>query len=146
MQLIYGRAAIRYALALALCALALAAGFSLTTYARQSRSLSDGVYSAAQAAKGQELHKAQCGECHGNSMEGAIGPPLVGSGFLSNWSARSMASLVDKTQKTMPFTLPGSLTREQATDLVAYILQMGKYPAGSAGLSDVTLPQVMFPT
>ena len=146
MQLTYGRPAIRYMAALTLCAFALAGAFSIKTYARQSRSISDGVYSSAQAAKGQELYKAQCGECHGNSMEGAIGPPLVGNSFLSNWSARSVASLIDKTQKTMPFTSPGSLTRQQATDLVAYILQVGKFPAGSAELSDTTLPQIMFPT
>src|SRR5262245_61747162 len=145
MQLIC-RPLVRYAIALILCALAVAGAFSFKSFALQSRSVSDGVYSAAQAMKGQELYKAQCTDCHGNSMEGGIGPPLAGEGFLSNWSARSVAGLVDKTQKTMPFTAPGSLTREQATDLVAYVLQVGKYPAGRAELSDATAPQVLFPT
>ena len=140
------RPPIRYAIALVLSALAVSGVFSFKSYALQSRSTSDGVYSAAQATKGQELYKAQCTDCHGNAMEGGIGPPLAGDGFLSNWSARSVAGLVDKTQKTMPFTAPGSLTREQATDLVAYILQVGKFPAGRAELSDANAPQVMFPT
>src|SRR5258705_387237 len=100
MQLIVSRPLIRYATALALCAFALAGAFSFTSYAVQSRSISDGVYSAAQATKGQELYKAQCTDCHGDSMAGGIGPPLVGESFLSNWSARSVAGLVDKTQKT----------------------------------------------
>jgi mono/diheme cytochrome c family protein len=145
MQLV-ARPPIRYAIALILSFLAVAGAFSFKSYALQSRSVSDGVYSAAQATKGQELYKAQCTDCHGNAMEGGIGPPLAGDGFLSNWSARAVAGLVDKTQKTMPFTAPGSLTREQATDLVAYILQVGKFPAGRTELSDAIAPQVMFPT
>ena len=74
-----------------------------------------------------------------------VGPPLVGESFLSNWSARPLADLVDKIQKTMPFNLPGSLSRQQSTDLAAYILQAGKFPAGQAELSDATLAQIAFP-
>jgi mono/diheme cytochrome c family protein len=146
MQLSFGRPAFRYATVLAICLFVLAGAFSFTSFARQSRSVSDGVYSAAQAMRGQEIYKAQCTDCHGNALDGGIGPPLAGEGFLSNWSARSIANLVDKTQKTMPFTAPGTLTKEQATDLVAYILQVGKFPAGRAELSDATAPQVVFPT
>ena len=78
-------------------------------------------------------------------MEGASGPPLVGEDFLSNWSARPLAGLVDKIQKTMPFTMPGSLSRQQSTELVAYMLQGGKFPAGGAELTDALLSQIAFP-
>jgi hypothetical protein len=78
-------------------------------------------------------------------MEGTVGPPLVGDSFLSNWSSRSLANLVDKTQKTMPFNTPGSLSRQQSTDLTAYILQAGKFAAGQAELSDATLERITFP-
>jgi len=112
---------------------------------RQTRSISDGVYSAAQATRGQQLYKAQCAECHGNALEGTIGSPLVGDSFLSSWSSRSLATLVEKIQKTMPFSTPGSLSRQQSTDLAAYILQFGKFPAGQRDLTDVTLAQIAFP-
>ena len=72
--------------------------------------------------------------------------PLAGDSFLSNWSARPLANLVDKIQKTMPFNLPGSLSRQQSTDLAAYILQAGKFPAGQAELSEAALAQIAFPT
>ena len=72
-------------------------------------------------------------------------PPLVGENFLSNWSARPLAGLVDKIQKTMPFNLPATLSRPQSTDLAAYILQAGKFPAGQTELSDAMLAQVAFP-
>src|SRR6185436_6557188 len=112
----------------------------------QSRSVTEGVYSAAQASRGQTLYKAQCAGCHGNALEGTNGPPLVGGDFLANWSAKPLAGLVDKVEKTMPFTLPGSLSRAQSTDLAAYILQAGKFPAGQAELSDAALARTVFPT
>jgi hypothetical protein len=78
-------------------------------------------------------------------MEGTSGPPLAGEGFLSNWSGQPLANLVGKIQKTMPFNLPGSLSRSQSTDLAAYVLQAGKFPAGQIELSEAGLPQVVFP-
>jgi mono/diheme cytochrome c family protein len=122
-----------------------ATAFSPSVQGRQTRSINDGVYSAAQAARGQQLYKGQCAECHGNAMEGTVGSPLVGDSFLSNWSSRSLAVLVDKIQKTMPFSTPGSLSRQQSTDLAAYILQFGKFPAGPRELTDATLAQIAFP-
>ena len=78
-------------------------------------------------------------------MEGDSGPPLAGDQFLSNWSARSLGTLADKIQKTMPFGQAGTLSRQQSTDLVAYILQSGKFPSGTADLTDASLNQVAFP-
>lgn len=107
--------------------------------------VTDGVYSVGQAARGQQLYKAQCAECHGNALEGTVGSPLVGDSFLSNWSTRSLAEFVDKIQKTMPFSTPGSLSRQQSIDLGAYILQAGKFPAGQTELSEAMLERTRFP-
>ena len=125
--------------------LAIVVAFALTGHAGQLRSTRDGVYSAAQAARGQEIYQSQCAECHGKALEGTIGPPLSGQTFLAIWSARSIADLVDKIQKTMPFNLPANLSRPQSTDLAAYILQVDKFPAGSSELSETTLAQITFP-
>jgi mono/diheme cytochrome c family protein len=136
----------RYAPGAALCGYALLGALLLTAQAPQRRSITEGVYSVGQAARGQQLYKAQCAGCHGNAMEGTSGPPLVGDSFLSNRSAQPLANLVDKIQKTMPFNLPGSLSRSQSTDLAAYLLQAGKFPDGRAELSDAALAQIVFPT
>ena len=141
-----GPAAFRFALGVASCACALVGAFSLTGRAGQLRSVTEGVYSGGQAARGQQVYQAQCAECHGKAMEGTVGPPLVGESFLSNWSARPLANLVDKIQKTMPFSLPGSLSRAQSTDLAAFMLQAGKFPAGQAELTDAMLAQIALPT
>jgi mono/diheme cytochrome c family protein len=109
------------------------------------RSVASGVYSASQASRGGVLYTSKCGDCHGKAMDGLIGPPLVGDGFLANWSARPLADLVDRIQRTMPFEQPGSLSRQESADLLAYILQAGKFPAGSAELGDTTLAQIVMP-
>ena len=114
--------------------------------AAQVRSVTERVYSTAQATRGEQLYKAQCASCHGDAMQGTIGPPLAGDPFLANWSARPLAAFVDKIQKTMPFNTPGSLTRSQSIDLTAYILQSGKFAAGEADLADSSLGQIAFPT
>ena len=126
--------------------LSILAPLVLMGQAPQTRSITQGVFTAGQAARGQQLYKAQCAGCHGSAMEGTVGSPLAGESFLSDWSARPLANLVDKIQKTMPFEQPGTLTRAQSTDLGAYILQVGKFPAGQVELSETTLAQLVFPT
>lgn len=124
----------------------LLAATSLAAQAGPPASLQSGVYSAAQAAQGRDLYRAQCAECHGGTLEGASGPPLAGDAFLSNWSARPLATLVGKIQNTMPFNQPGSLSRPQSTSLLAYMLQAGRFPAGSIELNDDVLAKVTMPT
>ena len=53
------------------------------------------------------------------------------------------ANLIDKIQKTMPFNMPGSLSKTQSTDLAAYILQAGKFPAGPAELNEAEIVESM---
>jgi len=124
---------------------ALAAVLSSPAQAGQSRAVSDRVYSDAQAARGQQFYKAQCVMCHGEALEGVVGPPLAGAGFLSAWGARSLADLVDKIEKTMPPQAAGSMSRPQAIDLAAFLLRTGKFPAGQADLQPAILAQITFP-
>ena len=141
-----GRPLIRHSLTAAACVFASAAPLSLAAKVPQARSITEGVYSAGQAARGRQVYEVQCGGCHGTAMEGTTGPPLVGDSFLSNWSGRPLASLVDKIEKTMPFNEPVSLSRQQSADLAAYILEAGRFPAGQGELTEASLTQVVFPT
>jgi len=141
----WGRTGIRCAIGAALVAYAMVGVFSLTGHARQSRTVTAGVYSGAQAVRGQELYKTQCLLCHGETLTGVVGPMLTGDTFLAAWGGRPLTDLVDKIQNTMPLQAPKSLTSPQAIDLAAYILQAGKFPAGQAELSAAMLPQVTFP-
>lgn len=124
----------------------LALGLTPTGEAQQARSPGDRVYADAQAARGQQLYQKQCVSCHGASLEGVVGPPLAGDGFLTVWSARSLGDLVNKIEQTMPPGQPDSIPRPQAIDLVAFILRSGKFPAGQSELGSAQLGEIVFPT
>src|SRR5262245_44705328 len=96
---------------------------------------SAGVYTAEQAGRGEAIYKEQCAACHGDNLEGSGPmPPLAGMDFLTNWNGKTLGDLYEKIQTTMPATAPGTLMPAQVTDVLAYILKVGKFPAGSAAL------------
>ena len=140
-----GQSAVRYALGAAACAFIIATTFSVPSGAQQLRPLSEGVYSAEQATRGQELYLTDCASCHSEDMMGTIGPPLAGDLFLSHYSEAPLATLVNRIEQTMPFATPGSLSREQVIDLSAYILQYNEFPAGQAELVESALAQIGLP-
>ncbi len=109
-------------------------GAPRTVSAQSGAVLQSGVYSAAQSKRGQALYDAQCATCHGPTLTGDLAPPLTGTPFFSIWAGQSAADLADKIQHTMPASKPGSVTRQQAVDLVAFIISAGGFPAGSAEL------------
>ena len=139
-----GPTAVRWGLGAAACTFALAGLLSTTGHARQARTVADGVYSAAQAQRGAALYKAQCVACHGEKLEGLVGPMLAGQDFVAAWGGRSMAELVDKIQKTMPLQAPNTLSREQSIDIAAYMLQTSNMKTGG-NLTDAQLANTNFP-
>ena len=122
------------ALGSALIVCLLAMSFSSALQAGQSRTVSDGVYTQEQARRGQAVFQI-CVPCHGATLGGGLGPPLTGADFISHWSGAPLSDLVTKIQSTMPQSDPGTLSPQQTSDVVAYILQVGKYPAGTSDLS-----------
>jgi mono/diheme cytochrome c family protein len=125
---------------------ALLASFGLV-YAQPPRTAADRVFSTAQAGRGQALYKESCASCHGDALQGVNGPPLTGSDFLAVWARQPLSDLVNKIKNTMPESNPGKLTRQQSADLVAHILQVGRFPAGQADLSvdEVALKLITIP-
>ena len=103
------------------------------------KTTNDGVYSEAQAKRGDVLYKEQCATCHGDNLEGSGPmPPLAGKDFLVNWQGKTVADAFEKVQATMPATAPGTLTPAQTAEIVAHMLAISRYPAGAAEL-DTTL-------
>ena len=84
-------------------------GANWIVIAQANRDVADGVYTTAQAQRGQTLYTMECRACHGPTLEGGLGPPLTGTSFLRIWNGRSLADLVDKIEHTMPATRPGAL-------------------------------------
>jgi S-disulfanyl-L-cysteine oxidoreductase SoxD len=96
----------------------------------------DGVYSQAQASKGEGLYNEKCAKCHGPDGSGGDAPSLVGSEFAADWDGLTIAQLFDRTRTSMPQDNPQSLTREEVASLLAFIFQKNGFPAGTNDLSD----------
>ena len=109
---------------------------SLLCQEKGALSVWDGVYSDQQAARGETGYSSSCASCHGKSLEGrGQTPPLVGGDFIANWNGRQLDDLFEKIQESMPADRPGQLSRPQNAAVLAYILKINKFPAGSAELS-----------
>ena len=56
--------------------------------AQAPRTVQDGVFSDAQATRGQALYAQRCAGCHGPTLGGAQAPPLTGDALVRNsgWS------------------------------------------------------------
>jgi len=123
-------------ISVAACALlAAAVGLQAVLHA-QAKSTVEGVYTDAQAKRATAVYKEQCAACHGDDLKGNdIIPGLTGDAFAANWRGKSVGDLFEKINMTMPALSPGSLTPEQTADLVALILSVAKYPAGTTDLA-----------
>ena len=114
--------------------------------AQAPRTVQDGVFSDAQATRGQTLYAQRCAGCHGPALTGAQAPPLAGDAFTAKWRMEPLSALFIKIRYTMPPTPapsapPGGglttpapvvpqLTAEQGADLVAHVLKTNGFPAG----------------
>ena len=99
------------------------------------RSVWDGVYTTEQAKRGETLYGQSCASCHGTTLEGGeMAPPLAGGQFNSNWNGLSLGDLFERTRISMPQNNPGSLSRAQYADVLAYMLSAGSFPAGKVEL------------
>ena len=72
--------------------------------------------------------------------------PLAGPDFTANWDGQAMDDLFERIQTSMPADHPGKLARAENADILAYILQFNKLPAGKNELpSDAeALKQIQF--
>lgn len=77
----------------------------------------------AQADAGKAAYAGACGSCHGENLEGAVGPALKGAAFMGKWNDKTPQALFTVIKDTMPPTAAGSLQPPTALALVAYILQ-----------------------
>jgi mono/diheme cytochrome c family protein len=103
------------------------------------RTVWDGVYSQDQSRRGRMLSEASCVSCHGEQLTGTdTAPALQGDDFRAIWDGRSAGDLFEKIRTTMPADGAGTLTAPQSADLVAYILELNEFPAGTADLASAT--------
>jgi mono/diheme cytochrome c family protein len=101
------------------------------------RSVLDGVYTEAQAKRGEKVFADTCATCHGPKLTGTDtgGPTLTGPDFINGWKDMSVGALLNKISMDMPSNAPGTLTPEQYADVLSYVLSVNKYPVGQSELA-----------
>jgi mono/diheme cytochrome c family protein len=101
----------------------------------RAASVWDGVYTEAQATRGEEIYYQRCGACHGPSLEGGdMTPAVVGGVFTSTWNDLPLSDLFERIRITMPLNQPSTLSRQQTADVTAFLLKSNKWPAGQTEL------------
>jgi mono/diheme cytochrome c family protein len=95
-----------------------------------TRTVWDGVYNSAQAARGRSEYDASCASCH----NGGEGPSLVGETFMRAWFEDSLNDVLTKMRTAMPENAPGSLAETAYRDILAFILESNGFPAGAQEL------------
>jgi mono/diheme cytochrome c family protein len=96
-----------------------------------------GVYTLAQADKGQAAYGKQCASCHGSAVEGnddLCAPPLAGARFWRRWDGASVGELYDTIQTTMPEHRAGSLSGDEYAAIVSFVLKANQLPEGRQDL------------
>ena len=102
---------------------------------QSARTTNDAIFTAEQAKRGEVLYQFICASCHGATLTGIeAAPPLAGATFIASWSGAPVGDLFERIRISMPQDKPGSLGRQQAADVVAYILSVNKAPAGQTEL------------
>ncbi|MEO7271982.1 MAG: cytochrome c [Vicinamibacterales bacterium] len=101
---------------------------------QSTTSVWDGVYTEAQAKKGEDVYFAHCVTCHGDDFAGREqAPALAGLAFMEKWNRATVRKLFEKVEQ-MPPTQPKALPAQDYVDVVAYMLSVNELPAGPAAL------------
>ena len=104
----------------------------VTALAQGSTTVLDGVYTPAQAARGETVYSTSCVGCH--EGQDADGPELIGKAFLDRWREDTLEPLFTFVSTTMPGNTPGSLAGDAYADVLAFILEANGLPAGKTEL------------
>jgi mono/diheme cytochrome c family protein len=95
------------------------------------------LYTKAQAAAGAKAYTASCAQCHGENLEGGVGPALRGPNLvrLAKKTKLTVGDFFSFMALQMPLNAPGSLPKNQYASIMAYVLARNGYPAGSKALA-----------
>src|SRR5260370_38269670 len=103
-----------------------AAMFFVTVAAGADKTVWDGVYTAAQATRGEAAFDGRC-------REGQRGGFF--QGFIERWREDKLSGIFNFISPRMPRDNPGSATQSEYLDIVAYILSLNSLPAGTQELT-----------
>ena len=100
-----------------------------------------GVYTDAQATRGQTEYTTHCANCHRDDLSG-YNSILRGPRFMEKYRESNLHMLFDKTKTTMPRGAPASLSDKSYVDIVTYLLKVNEFPTGTQELTFDDLPKI----
>src|SRR5215469_2161370 len=89
----------------------------------RNKTVWDGIYTEAQAARGREIYNSYCIGCHTADLKLLTGPH-----FIDDWREESLQYLFDGIKTTMPAEAPSSLSNQQYMDVLTFILKKNGIP------------------
>jgi alcohol dehydrogenase (cytochrome c) len=94
---------------------------------RPTRSISDGVFTASQAAQGKQLFAQECAMCH-------QAVSYTGANFAAKWGDATLGDVYQDISLAMPPANAGGLTPATYASIVAFFASESAYPSGNAEL------------
>ena len=110
--------------------LAVLAAAAAATRAQNQRTIWDGVYTDAQAKRGEDTYAKACAKCHAEDLLGSTNAPaLVGQPFFARFDRTSADDVLDVIRRTMPQEAPDTLSMAAYADIVSYLrMDAGCHP------------------
>jgi cytochrome c len=124
----------------------LAGAVLVSAQPQAGRSVRDGVYTEAQARRGEQVFKTECSYCHQDDLSGGFfdngvgrapalaGARAFGSSFGERWNNATVGEMVATIAAAMPQQKPASLTLQQYVDIVSFLLSKNEIPPGPSEL------------
>ena len=96
----------------------------------------DGVFTEAQASRGEAAYGRSCAACHKEDLLGSgTAPALAGAEFFRRWNESTVDDVVQTMRGSMPQEAPGSLDAKVYVDIMTYLLKASGSPTGSSELT-----------
>src|SRR5262245_17374560 len=134
----------RFRLALLLVPSLVMAGVQATP---ERKTIWTGTYTSAQANRGQATYEKNCSRCHGSDLNSNPQASLTGSDFMQRWREDNVESLFLFVRSSMPPMRRGGpprvpLSDAEYVDIISYIFQANKFPAGNNELAAAELGSI----
>ncbi|MBW8867558.1 MAG: cytochrome c [Acidobacteria bacterium] len=101
----------------------------------QGKTTQDGVYTEAQATRGEQTYAKACASCHAADLSGSGQAPALGDAdFNKEWDGQPLSDLFDRIHATMPADAPGTMQPAEVADVMAFIFAKAHIPSGTADL------------
>lgn len=112
---------------LAVCAVLLVTVSAFAMNGQGQKSVKAGVYTSAQADRGQALYRSKCASCHAPNR-------FTDDLFYTSFAGKPLGEMFDVISDTMPEDDPGGMKPEEYVDVMAYLLKLNSFPTGEVEL------------